>query len=290
MEKIGNLNDKDIKNIKNNINKDFLITRNGERDNLSGFLQSLTMNKYTFKFNELDKKFEEMQFNKINSFECTVLDFFVFNEFIDDNLMINLKKHIDNKIKENKLSENFEFKLKSSKTIEKIFERNNLFLFETFFINKELEITDDFIFGVNNQLKYLKDINFMECLKIILKKDNERMAIYLMRLWFYIYHKLEVKSDIEEFELNNGSFLTEYFKVLFEKKRWFNLIKTILDLIEKDITEEEEEITEEEKEITKKEKIEIERKKKIKELKNYFILLSNNSSDKKKHWIILQTE
>ena len=84
-------------------NKDNLITRNKINDNLTGFLQSLTMNKYTFKFKEFKEKLEEMQFNKINSFECTVLDFFVFNEFIDDDFMINLNKQIDTKVKQNKL-------------------------------------------------------------------------------------------------------------------------------------------------------------------------------------------
>ena len=97
-----------------------------------------------------------------------------------------------------------------------IFQRNNLMLFETFFIDKELKFTDDFIFDVLNKLQYFKDINFMKCLKIILEKDNERMAIYLVQLWFYIYDKLEIKSDIEQFELNNGSFLTEYFKVFLK--------------------------------------------------------------------------
>ena len=51
------------------------------------------------------------------------------------------------------------------------------------------------------------------------------------------------------------------------------MIRTILDLIKKEMTEEE---------MTEEEKIKKERKKKIKELKNYFILLKDDSSDTNK--------
>ena len=60
------------------------------------------MKKSVINFQKLKDKFEEMHLNKVDSFEYTVLDFFIFNEFIDDNLTINLKKYIENKVKQNK--------------------------------------------------------------------------------------------------------------------------------------------------------------------------------------------
>ena len=103
--------------------KDILFVRNDKKDNLSDFLQSLSMNKYIFKFNDLKEKFKETQLSKFDSCECTVLDFFILNENINVDFIINIKKYIDTREKENILLQNFEFKLKTSEKIKKIFNR-----------------------------------------------------------------------------------------------------------------------------------------------------------------------
>ncbi len=82
------------------------------------------------------------------------------------------KKYIDNYLNQNKQIQNLEFKLKSSKTLEHILDRDNLLLFETFF---KLEIKN----GGNSINKFIFDqdvfylgINVDECFKKVLEKNN----------------------------------------------------------------------------------------------------------------------
>ncbi len=181
-------------------------------------------------------KVEDIPFNSVIKTYETVLDFVITYSMIDYSFIINFKKYIDNYLKQNKQIQNLEFKLKSSKTLEHILDRDNLLLFETFF---KLEIKN----GENSSNKYIFDqdrfylgINVDECFKKVLEKNNEKMAIYLFRMMSFIFKKYNIHNyeNIKYKFLHdfNKNFIKTYLNEVINKK-WYNLTKEILDLSKK---------------------------------------------------------
>ena len=232
-------------NYHKNTNKSFFLVR---QFNFENFLLSFYLNEGVFKTKFLfDENQDSFTYNldQIKSYKFTLLDFILSYRMIDESFIINFKGYIENLLKENKLAHNIEFKLKSPHTIEIICERNDLLLFETFFEN-EMKIYDE---NSKNQWildnkEYYLSINFVKCFTIILNNNNEKLAILLFNLLSYVikkfdvpkfgiqrfskysYFKLEEYKNIIDF---NEKFLKEFLAKIFEI-RWFNLIKTILDL------------------------------------------------------------
>ena len=221
--------------------------------NIDDFLLAFYLNKSVFKRKDLFDKTnsESFQFNllQLKMFKFTILDFILGYKMINDTFIINFKNYIKSILKQNKLIQNLEFKLKSSHIMEIIFERNDLLLFEAFFGDLEINLDNEttecdenkFIF---NHKEFYFNINFIQCFKIILHNKNEKMAIYLFKLLSYVikkydvpqfairtlgkysYFKLEEYKQITNF---NEKFLKEFLIKIF-KLKWFDLIHVILDL------------------------------------------------------------
>jgi len=226
-----------------------------EKPNLDDFLLAFYLNKSVFKrkdlFDKTNPESFEFKLTQIKTCNFTVLDYVISYKMIDESFIIYFKNYIESILKQNKLIQNLEFKLKSARSLEIICERNDLLLFEAFF--GDLEIISDqnnettecdenkFIF---NHKEFYFNINFVQCFKIILHNKNEKMAIYLFRLLSYVikkydvpqfairsfgkysYFKLEEYKQITNF---NEKFLKEFLIKIF-KLKWFDLIHVILDL------------------------------------------------------------
>ena len=136
---------------------------------------------------------------------------------IDESFIINFKGYVENLLKENKLSDNIEFKLKSPHTIEIICERNDLLLFESFFKVETNNYTEN---STNqwllNDKEYYLNINFIKCFKIILNNNNEKLAILLFKLLSYVIKKFDMpKFGIQRFSKYS------YSRILFKIFRFF---------------------------------------------------------------------
>ena len=220
----------------------------GRQFNFENFLLSFYLNEGVFKTKFLfDENLNSFAFNleQLKTFKFTILDFILSYRMIDESFIINFKGFVENLLKENKLSDNIEFKLKSPHTIEIICERNDLLLFETFFKYETNNYTENSTnqWLLNNKEFYL-NINFIKCFKIILNNNNEKLAILLFKLLSYVIKKLDMpKFGIQRFSKYSYFKLEEYkniidFNEMFLKSflikifemNWLNLIKTILDL------------------------------------------------------------
>jgi Leucine-rich repeat (LRR) protein len=182
---------------------------------------------------------DELSFlNRIKTYE-TILDFLISYELVDSSFIINFKKYVDNICNQNKNLINLEFKLKSAKTLECIIKRDNLLLFEIFFKLEISAINYDTKFNPNSNIfdldEFYSKIDFNKCFEITLKTKNEKIAIYLLRMFIFIFkhyynndqRDMKVKyTNLFEF---NQKLIYEYYKQIFENK-WFKLINIILDL------------------------------------------------------------
>jgi Leucine-rich repeat (LRR) protein len=226
-----------IKRIQNEKNPNLLFNR----------LFILCFNKTTFRINDECLDFEQFEKNieKLRETEeiedeeplikFSILDFFVSidKELIDSFWIILFKNFIQNMLKQ-KL-ENIEFKFYSSESLEAIFKRNYFNLIETFFKN-EIDDKPDVNQFIHNPDGFYFHIDFVECFEIIFENNNEKMAIYLLKILKYIYKNFEVEyakqSNIlkiqEAFSIKLKENKNSIMKQIFENN-WTNLISLILD-------------------------------------------------------------
>ena len=220
--------------------------------NCENFLISFYLNKAVFKtevlFGPNRKSSFAYKLDQLKTFKYTLLDFMLSYRMIDEAFIVYFKEYFVNLLKENKLAQNLEFKLKSPQSVEILCERNDLLLFETFF---QIEIDDNNqreTDGYNQWIVKHKDfylnINFIKCFEIVFGNNNEKLAIHLFKLLAYVIKKFDVpKMGIQKFSERsffvmdeyknisefNGKFLRKFLTQIFEIK-WYDLINTILDL------------------------------------------------------------
>jgi Leucine-rich repeat (LRR) protein len=203
---LSNLNKEATVNLKNNIeiyNFPFIfnsmfhfIKKDKATNEMKNYFCDLSfyLNEAVYKTEVLFEETRESfayNLNQVKSYKCTLLDFLLSYRMIDESFIIHFKGYVENLLKENKLSHNIEFKLKSSHTIEVICERNDLTLFETFF---EIEIENSDQHSENQWLikpkEYYLGINFVKCFQTILNNNNEPLSILLFKLLAYVTKKV----------------------------------------------------------------------------------------------------
>jgi phage anti-repressor protein len=155
---------------------------------------------------------------------------------LDSLFIINFKKYIQNILKQNKQIQNCEFRLKSPHTLEMICIRDDLSLFEIFYkieissiASNDIDIKNPNIF---NHDDYYFSIDFVKCFQIVEKNDNEQMAIYLFQLLSFVLRKFGIMNKLRHYDMIfnfNEKFLKDFMQKIFEKK-WYHLMKVILDL------------------------------------------------------------
>ncbi len=182
--------------------------------NIDDFLLAFYLNKSVFKRKDLFDKTNSgsFEFNllQLKMYKFTILDFILCYKMINDTFIINFKNYIKSILKQNKLIQNLEFKLKSSHIMEIIFERNDLLLFEAFFDDSINDYNSENEFVIDPKEFYL-NINFIKCFKIILNNNNEKMAIYFFKLLSYIIKKYNVPQFvIQNFKLEEYKQLTDF--------------------------------------------------------------------------------
>ncbi len=150
----------------------------------------------------------------------------ISSEDLDSYWIILLQNHINSLLKQN--VKNIDFKFASSKSLEAIFKRNDLNLIETFFKNEisetpDLEAINKFI---NKPDEFYSQINFSECFEIIHENNNEKMAIYLFKIFKYIYlrNNKDKSQTQKEFSINFHLDVKKIFD-----KNWMNLFELILN-------------------------------------------------------------
>jgi Leucine-rich repeat (LRR) protein len=221
---------------KNECNDMFIVRNEKLRQHISAFM---------IKNKQLEIKEFDISLRKIEAMlekKLSLLDIFIyFKDIFSSYWIISFKKFIEDISKQNKSIINCEFSMKSAESMKYLCERNDLLLFEEFFSN-EIDFkpykSNNYI---ENDQKFYFDIDFSKCFEIILKTENERLAIYFFKLVTFVYkekiNKLEnLKNsstslcDEQQNKLLgfNKILIEKYFKKIFVK-RWLNLVKVILN-------------------------------------------------------------
>ncbi len=236
-----------------NVDNTIFIIRRLNIDSLSSFLFSFYLNRAVFRNKDSSTQYTNYHFSKIikysdsnesfafkinlfENFKYTILDFMLSCYMLDSLFIINFKKYIQNILKQNKQIQNCEFRLKSPHTLEMICIRDDLSLFEIFYkieissiASNDIDIKNPNIF---NHDDYYFSIDFVKCFQIVEKNDNEQMAIYLFQLLSFVLRKFGIMNKLRHYDMIfnfNEKFLKDFMQKIFEKK-WYHLMKVILDL------------------------------------------------------------
>jgi Leucine-rich repeat (LRR) protein len=125
--------------------------------------------------------------------DMTVLDFLILlgNESFSNDNLIHLNDAFETEKKKNPHLKNFEFLIKKPDSIEALCQRNDYATFKKIF---NLNKLDD---KVEKPKEFIRSINFLKCFDIALKNDNEKIAIFLLKiLSFYTFNsKIQVKDS-----------------------------------------------------------------------------------------------
>jgi len=171
-------------------------------------------------------------------FKISLLDFLIYMEEINSYSIIFCKKYIEYVSNQNKNYHNLEIIMWSGYSMKRLCERNDLTLFEEFFPIETLNSDLNKYTGKD----FYSEINLTECLEIILKNNNEKIAIHFFRILKVIYKnnqkyseqkfslakKLDDDSEPIIIDSFSEALIEKYLRVIFEKK-WFGLVEVILD-------------------------------------------------------------
>jgi Leucine-rich repeat (LRR) protein len=191
---------------------------------------------------------------RIEQFEWSILDYFIFLSDLTSDVVIYFKNLIDSSLLQNPSLMNLEFKFKTTESIAGICQRDDILLFEAFFPANNFKKflndfkSDDSVIIVEQDehkiLRYLDNndfflsINYCECFEIALSNENEKIAIHLLLLMKYTILVSLLIDKTDDFDLNemkfkhildfNKKFLKDYLVKIFNLE-WYELIEFILD-------------------------------------------------------------
>jgi Leucine-rich repeat (LRR) protein len=208
----------------------YCFCRRVELSMLKETLFALYLNKKVYNLkNNVCQQFEQY-FGKIYLQQWSILDFLIIaiekDVFTNENL-IYLNTFIQNLIDQDPTLINLEFIMKSTQSIEHLCQRDDIRLFHELVDLNNIENRD---YDYKN---FFKNINFRKCFYIVLERNNEKVAIYLLKM--VSYYKSIMKSKFNgKFNLFNKEFLEIMLPKFFDLK-WIEAIEFILEtLINKD--------------------------------------------------------
>ena len=125
-------------------------------------------------------------------FEWSILDYFVFLDDLNADVIIYFKNLVEVSMAHNPSLINLEFKFRSTDTVARMCERDDIALLDAFFASHSLKNFND---GINNETNYLEnenilryvddsafflDINYCQCFETAISNQNEKIAIHLI--------------------------------------------------------------------------------------------------------------
>jgi Leucine-rich repeat (LRR) protein len=207
---------------------------------LKEFLFFLNFNKRIYNLREADyeniKAEFDLYFEKFKKFEWSLLDFLmVYVEKLGADNLINLNSLVKYELEQNsKTFLNLDFKIRSGASVKALCEFNKIELFSKFF-EQDLDVKNKS--NTNNDCRihdyetFYKSVNFENCFKIVVKKENEEVAIKLIEFLSHSINDLEINVLGEKSNENfNHIFLNEIL-VEFFKKEWWTAIEFLLNRI-----------------------------------------------------------
>jgi len=184
---------------------------------------------------------------KIEQFEWSILDFFMFLSDLNADVIIYFKNLIEVSLGQNPTLINLEFKFRSTDTVTCMCQRDDIVLIDAFFsgqslkryndINdtKDMDIENEKILRYVDNSEFFLKINYCECFEIAINNQNEKIAIHLIMMLKYII-VLSFSDPLADFNQDkfknimdfNKKFLKNYLPKVFEFE-WWELVELVLD-------------------------------------------------------------
>lgn len=192
----------------------------------------------------------EYKKKRIESFEWSILDFFIFLSDLTSDVIIYFKSLIESSLAQNPSLINLEFKFRTTDVIAEICRRDDFLLFEAFFppsaFKDYIHNIDEFndfnateldhkIFKFIDNSDFYLNIDYCLCFELALKNENEKIALHLLLILKYVMlsNLSEPTSDLNQARFKNildfnKKLVKEYMVKLFEFE-WWELIEFVLD-------------------------------------------------------------
>ena len=184
---------------------------------------------------------------KIEQFEWSILDFFMFSTDLNAEVIIYFKSLIEVSLSQNPTLINLEFKFRSTDTVTCMCQRDDIVLIDAFFSGnslkryndpnetKDTDLENEKILRYVESSDFFLNLNYCECFEIAINNQNEKIAIHLIMMLKYIII-LSFADPLADFNQSkfknlmdfNKNFLKIYLPKVFQYE-WWELVELVLD-------------------------------------------------------------
>jgi hypothetical protein len=183
---------------------------------------------------------------KLENFEWSILDYFMFLIDLNSDVIIYFKNFIEVSLAHNPSLINLEFKFRSIDTVTCMCQRDDIVLIDAFFSGHSLrgyndindtrdkDLENEKILRYVDSCEFFLSINYCECFETALHNQNEKIAIHLVMMLKYVILSLsDPFADLNQDQFSNimkfnKKFLKSYLPKAFQFE-WWELIELVLD-------------------------------------------------------------